>query len=52
MDANYYLEFDERGDINIWNISGEVVDIIGKREHYKMIFELGRVIERILYTKK
>ena len=45
---NYYLEFDAAGDIVVRDIDGEFVHVIEKREHYKMIFELGRVLERIL----
>ena len=48
VDANYFLEFDDEGNIVVWNIDGKVVDIIEKKEHYKMIFELGMAIERIM----
>lgn len=48
VDANYYLELDDEGDIVVWDIDGKVVNVIEKKEHYKMIFELGRVIEKIM----
>lgn len=43
----YYLEFDSDGDIVVRNIFGTVVNVIKKKADYKMIFELGRVIDNI-----
>ena len=44
----YYLEFDSDGEIVIWNIYGKVVNVIYKKTHYKMLFELGRVLEKLM----
>ena len=44
----YYLECDSEGDIVVWNIFGKVVNVVYKKDQYKMIFELGRVLERLM----
>ena len=48
LGAAYYLEFDSNGDIVVWNIYGKLVNIIYKKAPYKMLFELGRVLEKLM----
>ena len=48
VNANYYLELDDEGDMVVWDIDGKVVNVIEKKEHYKMLFELGRVINNLM----
>ena len=48
LGAAYYLEFGSDGEIVIWNIYGKVVNVIYKKAYYKMLFELGRVLEKLM----
>ena len=48
LGAAYYLEFDSYGDIVVWNIDGKVVNTIYNKAYYKMLFELGRVLEKLM----
>lgn len=45
---NFYLEFDNDGDILVRDIDGKVVKVVVSTHQFKMLFELGRVLANLI----